>query len=360
MRLLVVGGAGKTAARLLPFLLAGDWERIILGDREGEPLCRMAMDFPSAPLGFRFLDAGERDCLRRRIEEADLVVNCAGPLGEKEGDVAVAALEAGRPYLSPGEGEEGWQRVRALEKEAREKGVSLVCGAGVCPGLTGVMAASLARRLDSLEEVDIFLYMGNGDYGRGLVDQLASSLKMRGKRSSPVSFTFPPESRSRYAYPLEHAGSSSLAERLGIPARTWVAFGAGAAGFALFYTLAWSRRESHPFYRWLAEAAAMCLRRGGERGLPTTAAVRLRGLRNGEPREVAAALKGDYYLLSAAALSCAVDMVAAGKVTPGVHPLEQVAGWEDIVPYLRLTGAILYLGESPGERRQPAFEADHA
>ncbi len=344
MNLLLLGGAGKTAARLLLFLRMGRWDRIVLCDREGEHLCRMAMDFPSLPLSFRFLDLEDGECLRRRMGEADLVVNCAGPVGGGEERVMEAALEAGKPYLSPGEGEEGWKRVRLLEGRAKAKGVPLVYGAGVSPGLTGLMASALARRFTSLREVGIFIRLGRGEYGKGLVDQLARGIEVGGKGPAALRFPFPPGGEERPAFPLRHPEASRLAERLGVPARAWVAF-TEPAGFPVFYTLAWARRESHPFYRWLAEAATLWLWRERRVGPQAVVAAWVRGAREGVPWEEATGVRGDYYLLSAAALSCALDLVTAGKVAPGVYLLEDVAGWSEIIPRLRSAGAELFLGE---------------
>lgn len=349
MRVLLMGGAGRTATHLLPFLLRESWDQVILGDREGEPLCRMAMDIPSSPLRFRLLDAGDPDCLRRRMEEADLVVNCAGPMGEMEGKVAGVALETGKPYLSLGEGLDGWRQVKPLESKAKESSVPLICGAGASPGLTGVMTLGLTRRFESIKEVGIFICFSGGGYGRGLVEALASSLEVRGGEASSARFPFPPDGRGRPSFSLRHPESASLGQRLGVPVRAWASF-TDPSCFTMFYSLAWSWRESHPLYHWLIDLVHLALRRGEGRGPMAVLAVRVRGYRNGELREEAVAVRGDYYSLSAVALYCALRRLAANEIAPGVYSLEGILEWRDLFPLVRDVGAEFFMAEGVSRR----------
>ncbi len=333
-----------TAGRLLPFLLREGWDQVILGDLESESLCRMAMDFPSAPLRFRFLDASDPDCLIRRVEEADIVVNCAGPLEGLEGKVAETALEKGKPYLSLGEGVDGWRQVRPLEFRARDKKAPLVYGAGASPGLTGMMAIGLARRFEAIEGIEIFLCFSGGGYGRGLMGQLVSYMETRAMGSARTRFPSPPDGKERPSFPLRHPEALWLGEKLGVPVRAWISF-FEPAYLALFYALAWSRRESHPFYHWLVETVYWTFKRGGLEGPKTVLAVGVKGMKEGVLREEAVALRGDYYSLSASALYCALRRLAADEVDPGLYSLGEVVDWKDLAPLLRAAGAEFFKAE---------------
>lgn len=85
------------------------------------------------------------------IQDADLVVNLAGPFFTGSDTVARASVDAGSNYIDIADDIEGTRSVLALDAQARAAGVSLVTGAGLSPGVSNWLAGEL---LDAHPDAD--------------------------------------------------------------------------------------------------------------------------------------------------------------------------------------------------------------
>ncbi|MCC5951504.1 MAG: Gfo/Idh/MocA family oxidoreductase [Acidimicrobiia bacterium] len=96
-----------------------------------------------------------------RADEADYdapldvdAVVVTGPAGT-QAPLARTFLRRGLPVVTTADGVEDMRALLALDAEARERGITVVAGAGMAPGLTDVLAALGARRLTAVDEVHV-------------------------------------------------------------------------------------------------------------------------------------------------------------------------------------------------------------
>lgn len=136
---IVLGGGlvGGFIARTL----AGDRDcQVTLADRDQAVLERSAA---LAPLSYNLANLADEGILRKVIEEADVVIGALpGRLGY---DCLETVLGAGKPCVDISFFPEDALELKGL---ARERGVLAVVDCGVMPGLGGMLAYDLARRLD--------------------------------------------------------------------------------------------------------------------------------------------------------------------------------------------------------------------
>lgn len=86
---------------------------------------------------------------------ADLVVLCQpGPHAE----IAERLVRAGTPVVSIGDDLEDLDELLGLQRVAQQQGVPLVVGAGMAPGLSGLLARSLAGKLHTLDELHVAIH----------------------------------------------------------------------------------------------------------------------------------------------------------------------------------------------------------
>jgi predicted dinucleotide-binding enzyme len=139
-------GAGAVGARLARQLLSSEAvQSLAIRDERASRLDAVVGSMGSAAEADR---GGYADPV-----DAD-VVALAGPVG--------AHVEQARAFLARNQHvvsvTDDLNEVRALldlDIEARERGVSVVVGAGFCPGLTCVLAAHAAARFDEVDEVHV-------------------------------------------------------------------------------------------------------------------------------------------------------------------------------------------------------------
>ncbi|RQP12578.1 MAG: saccharopine dehydrogenase [Microbacteriaceae bacterium] len=89
------------------------------------------------------------------IEGADVVLNMAGPFFAVSTRVAEAALAAGVPYLDIADDVEATESILALDEAARAASTSLVTGAGLSPGVSNWMAATLVAEYPEADELRV-------------------------------------------------------------------------------------------------------------------------------------------------------------------------------------------------------------
>jgi len=156
MRILVLGAAGK-AARATVYSLLGTRgvEHIYLADREAEALNKLGAELHGRPVSMRFLDAESERGLRERMAEADLVLGCLGPFHHHEARILEAALEARRDYISLCDDGEATAVALSLAPDAEKRGVKVLCGCGMTPGLSNLLASRAASRLQETHGIEI-------------------------------------------------------------------------------------------------------------------------------------------------------------------------------------------------------------
>lgn len=142
-------GCGAVGRRIARMLVASGVERIVVGDPRPGVAERLA-----AASGPRVRVAGPSDAA-----EAGLVV-FAHP-----GDHASAArwvLEAGRAVVSVADDLEETRRLLDLSGLAAAREATLVVGAAMSPGISGLLARILANRLDEVDEIHVAVHGTGG------------------------------------------------------------------------------------------------------------------------------------------------------------------------------------------------------
>lgn len=145
MRFAVIG-VGAVGTRLARQLVSSDdVERVVLRDeREARVEAVVASLGESAHIDRSAYDA---------VVEADVVV-LAGPAGT-HASLARTFLSRGQSVVSASDEVADVRGLLALDTEARERGLSVVVGAGFAPGLSCVLARHAASQFDVVDEIHI-------------------------------------------------------------------------------------------------------------------------------------------------------------------------------------------------------------
>lgn len=101
------------------------------------------------------VDATDQPALIELLRQHDVVANALGPFYLFEVPVARAAIAAGTHYVSICDDYDAAEAVLGLDEEARNRGVTIVTGAGWTPGLTNLLALKGMQQLEETDEVHI-------------------------------------------------------------------------------------------------------------------------------------------------------------------------------------------------------------
>jgi lysine 6-dehydrogenase len=163
MRVLVVGGAGAMGRWTVRDLTESEGvDEVVVADLDGTR-AREAAGWAAARSGSNgtaqvralALDAGDPEGLRRALDGADVVCNCAVfalnlPVMEACADTATHYVDLGGLFHTT-------RRQLALHDRFLAAGVTAVIGMGGSPGITNVLAALAARDLAEVSEVEVRL-----------------------------------------------------------------------------------------------------------------------------------------------------------------------------------------------------------
>ena len=143
MRAAVVG-TGAVGGRAARQLLAPDVDdlAVVEPDRSRADVVTAALGAPARVVA----DVAEA------LASAEVVVLAAAG---RHRDAAERALEAGVHVVSVADGLDDVRALLDLDAEARERGLSIVVGAGFSPGLACVLAAHAAAGFDAVEEMHV-------------------------------------------------------------------------------------------------------------------------------------------------------------------------------------------------------------
>jgi hypothetical protein len=159
-----LGAVGSRAARQL--VEGGGMERVFVADRD-----RARADRAAKALGprTRAVDWSPDAPLP---EGVGVVVSAVpDPLDGRLAEVAIASRV---PYVSVLDDHEAITARRALAAEAIDAGALLVCGAGLAPGVSDVLARHAAESFDSVDEIRI---ARSGWAGPASIDTLRTELR---------------------------------------------------------------------------------------------------------------------------------------------------------------------------------------
>ncbi len=363
MKVLILGAAGKTARavvsslRSLPVV-----ERLYLADHNVEALCRLSSDLAHPAVSTRYLDAEDESSLCDRMREADLVLGCLGPFHLHESRIARAAIRAGRDYLSMCDDPGSAQEVISLGREAAREKVRVLCGCGLTPGLSDLLARRASSRLDRVDSIEFawFLELGPG-LGEAALEHLLHSLATRapvrraGSRhearagSWAEAVEFPPPVGTRFVAHLAHPEPATLAAALG--ARDiWfkASLGCMADDLVLQSLARLNQGERTEIWRAAVRTATAAFARRGKPSCATALRVTAAGTKDGLPCVRAFCAAGDYYRISGLVMAGAVESLLRDRWEPGAYTAAEVLDHPRFFARLRGAGQRILIGETVG------------
>jgi len=196
-RTVVVLGAYGTIGRELVRVLVEKTEAdVIAGGRRQERLDALTRELGPGRVRPRVLDAHDLPSVAAAAAEACLLINCVGPFLDGGADVAQAAIEANASYMDLASEQGHYERLKGLAPTARERNRLLFTGAGIFPGLSGVLAAQGASLLPAVDSVEILFAQGRasdaetgiGSFMTGILEASHDSVSLREGRRTPLRF----------------------------------------------------------------------------------------------------------------------------------------------------------------------------
>lgn len=155
MRVLVLGAAGAMGAMAAHHIARNPAVRaLVLTDLHAGRLQRVASTIGDVDCTVAVAECDVLDpvALRRLLDRADVVVNCAGPFFRLGVPTLRAAIETATAYLDICDDPEPTLDMLALDDAARAAGVPAVIGMGASPGLSNLLALRAAGRLDTVAD----------------------------------------------------------------------------------------------------------------------------------------------------------------------------------------------------------------
>ena len=101
----------------------------------------------------------------RHFAGHDIVISAAGPGYLLEERCVGAAISAGVDYVSLNDDLGPAQSAASRDDEARSNGLTIISGAGMAPGISNLLVALAARRLDEVQEIEISVGASSADAG---------------------------------------------------------------------------------------------------------------------------------------------------------------------------------------------------
>lgn len=146
------GAMGRRAAQA--FAQASEVEELTLTGRRLDAAQALAEEI-GGPSRAVSLDVSDHDALVAALKGHDVAAGSVGPFYLYEARIAKAAIDAQVPYVSICDDHDAAEKVFALDGLAKERGVTILTGAGWTPGLTNILAKKGAAMLDKATKVHI-------------------------------------------------------------------------------------------------------------------------------------------------------------------------------------------------------------
>lgn len=237
----VLGAYGLIGRELVRFLVEKTKADVVAAGRNPERLHALTAEMDAGRVRSRELDARDLGSVTAAAADASLVINCVGPYLDGGSDVAAAALEAGASYVDLASEQEHYRRLQKLSDRARKSGQFLFAGAGLFPGLSGVLAEQGSRFVPEVDSIEILYAQGRmpeadaglGSFMTGILEACQETVVLRNGERVPHQFG---ATRRRIALPdpfgpvetfeVPTLETFTLADSLGARSvSTWAHFG---------------------------------------------------------------------------------------------------------------------------------------
>jgi lysine 6-dehydrogenase len=155
MRMLVLGAGLQGSACAYDLLQQSDVTEVRLADLHPDHLPDFIAPYSGKKLIPTPLDVRDREAVRALVRESDAVM-CALPYYFNF-DVAKHAVEAGVPFCDLGGNTEIVFQQRALDAEAKKRGITVIPDCGLAPGMVNILAELGITSMDKVEKVRIYV-----------------------------------------------------------------------------------------------------------------------------------------------------------------------------------------------------------
>jgi len=160
MKVLVIGGTGGMGQGVARDLIKQERiTKVTLGDINIDPARVQEKLRSNNKVSLIKIDVKDHNGLVTAIKEVDVVINCAGPFYKTAVAVARAAVEAKVNYIDICDDYEAVPILfseAAIDKAAKEAGITVLTGMGSDPGTNNVLVKWYANQLDRVDEIHLF------------------------------------------------------------------------------------------------------------------------------------------------------------------------------------------------------------
>ena len=176
----VFGGAGHVGSVAVQLLMASEqFSKIIIADIDktrAEQIIKKAAG--GSTLSFVEIDANRPESLKKAIAGSSVALNCIGPFYKYGPTILRTVLESKINYVDVCDDFDATEKLLAMDKMARDAGVSALIGMGSSPGVANVLVRFAADALlDSVDSVDIYhAHGGEPDEGAAVVKHRIHSM----------------------------------------------------------------------------------------------------------------------------------------------------------------------------------------
>ncbi len=154
MRMLVLGAGLQGSACAFDLLRSTD-AQVTIADRDAGNLHKALRQYEGGRLATARFNAQDEQTTRKLLDGHDAAMSALPYYFNY--DMARLAVEAGVPFSDLGGNTEIVRQQEGLHRIAREKGLSVMPDCGLAPGMINILAAEGIRRLDTTDEVRMYV-----------------------------------------------------------------------------------------------------------------------------------------------------------------------------------------------------------
>lgn len=255
MKVLVVGASGQMGAMTVEDLVEFYKADVIAADRRLDRVKQVVSSLGHGKATAVELDAADPKAMKEAAKDVDIIINSAWY--ELNVKVMPVAIDVGAHYADLGGFYDHTFEQLKYDKKAKDAGVTCVLGIGSSPGITNVCGAAGAKKLDSVDTINIYCTWGTKEHSdsaafpaysvRTVLDELTQNPPIveggKHKRmpvlSGETEVLMPDPAGKVLAHYIKHSEPATMAEFIGKGTKN-VSFRIGFPedDFATFKTLA--------------------------------------------------------------------------------------------------------------------------